>query len=72
MQTLQYPKYSVFRFRNQKVGIYSKMLDLKVLMIETAEFVWWAMTTLAPKTLWMIWILSARAPNSVIWITLMR
>jgi hypothetical protein len=37
-QTLQYPKYSVFRFRNQKVGIYSKMLDLKVLMAEKAEF----------------------------------
>jgi hypothetical protein len=36
-----------------------EMFDLKVLMTEQAEFVWWAMTTLAPKTLWMIWILSA-------------
>ena len=38
MQTLQNPKYSVFRFRNQKVGIYSRMLDLKVLMAEKVEF----------------------------------
>ena len=38
MQTLQYPKYSVFRFRNQKVVIYSKILDLKVLMTENVEF----------------------------------
>jgi len=31
----------------------------KTLMMESAYFAWWAMTTLAPKTLWMIWILSA-------------
>ena len=31
----------------------------KTLMIDGAYFAWWAMTTLAPKTLWMIWILSA-------------
>jgi hypothetical protein len=35
------------------------MTYLKVLMTENAEFCWWAMTTLAPKTPRMIWILSA-------------
>jgi len=39
-----------FYRKPKKLGVYSKMLYLKVLKLDFSALIWWAMTTLAPKT----------------------
>ena len=43
--------YAGSKLKTDLIKALEKKLDLKVLMQEKAEFCWWAMTTLAPKTL---------------------